>query len=306
MVGQKITKNSPMKALRYFSLALVALVTMACEDDEALPILADFQFLVEEAQVTFNGTTQSASSVSWDFGDGNSSSEEAPVHIYSGAGTYTVTMTATDANGATFTETKEVVVPESLNILHPGGQAYPNGKTWRIKQTSTAGDGAGPISNDLNLFIASPDYILLGVGLGGGYEDEFTFKYDGSYSVNNIDGQSLMGLVYAMIEKQADIRAVAADPQNVPLADVLYTPATDATWEVVEGDFTIQSALGPVPFVDKQQLILGDYIGFADKAYNVVLKSISENSMSIAIGLHTEPAAYTLPTLFLHLTLEPK
>ncbi|WP_172435897.1 PKD domain-containing protein [Sediminicola luteus] len=295
-----------MKALRYLSLALVALVTMACEDDDTLPVLADFQFLVEEAQVTFNGTTQSASSVVWDFGDGNSSNEEDPVHIYAGAGTYTVTMTATDANGATFVETKEVVVPESLSILLTGGQAYPNGKTWRIKQTSTAGDGAGPISNDLNLFIASPDYILLGVGLGGGYEDEFTFKYDGSYSVNNIDGQSLMGLVYAMIEKQADIRAVSADPQNVPLADVVYTPVTDATWEVVEGDFTIQSALGPVPFVDKQQLILGDYIGFADKAYNVVLKSISEDSMSIAIGLHTEAAAYTLPTLFLHLTLEPK
>ncbi|PCE66015.1 hypothetical protein B7P33_01555 [Sediminicola luteus] len=306
MVGQTITKNSPMKALRYLSLALVALVTMACEDDDTLPVLADFQFLVEEAQVTFNGTTQSASSVVWDFGDGNSSNEEDPVHIYAGAGTYTVTMTATDANGATFVETKEVVVPESLSILLTGGQAYPNGKTWRIKQTSTAGDGAGPISNDLNLFIASPDYILLGVGLGGGYEDEFTFKYDGSYSVNNIDGQSLMGLVYAMIEKQADIRAVSADPQNVPLADVVYTPVTDATWEVVEGDFTIQSALGPVPFVDKQQLILGDYIGFADKAYNVVLKSISEDSMSIAIGLHTEAAAYTLPTLFLHLTLEPK
>jgi PKD repeat protein len=36
-------------------------------------------------------------SYSWDFGDGTSSSEQNPIHIYSGAGDYTATLTVTDS-----------------------------------------------------------------------------------------------------------------------------------------------------------------------------------------------------------------
>jgi len=51
--------------------------------------------------VTFTDTSRgSPTSWSWDFGDGNSSTLQNPVHIYSDVGKYTVTLTATNAYGS--------------------------------------------------------------------------------------------------------------------------------------------------------------------------------------------------------------
>ncbi len=58
---------------------------------------------------TFTNTTIGATSYSWDFGDGESSTETNPVHEYGGDGTYTVVLTATNDCG-TMTYTSEVVV----------------------------------------------------------------------------------------------------------------------------------------------------------------------------------------------------
>ncbi len=58
---------------------------------------------------TFTNTTSGATSYSWDFGDGNSSTDVNPVHEYGGDGTYTVVLTATNDCGTT-TYTSEVVV----------------------------------------------------------------------------------------------------------------------------------------------------------------------------------------------------
>ncbi len=49
--------------------------------------------------VTFTNTTTSGSTYSWDFGDGNTSTQTNPSHTYSTAGTYTVVLTATNACG---------------------------------------------------------------------------------------------------------------------------------------------------------------------------------------------------------------
>tara|TARA_B100000508_G_scaffold75230_1_gene58562 strand:- start:12787 stop:13854 length:1068 start_codon:yes stop_codon:yes gene_type:complete len=56
----------------------------------------------------FNGTT-GAVSYFWDFGDGNTSTDFEPSHLYTTYGTFQVTMTATGPNGCTATETIEVV-----------------------------------------------------------------------------------------------------------------------------------------------------------------------------------------------------
>ncbi len=295
-----------MKNINLFSLVMLTVLLLTCSSkDEDHSPLADFQFLVEGTQVTFNGTVANATTIAWDFGDGATSTEEDPVYAYAAAGEYTVAMTVTGPNGS-FKETKTVIIEESIEILLTGGQAKPEGKSWKLKKAYTSGkEGAGPVDNKLNLFLPAFDNLLTEVGLGSAYEDTFTFVHDGAYKVDNKNGQSLMGLVYAMVFHGDDIRAVSYDPTSVPLANVVYTPATDATWELFEGDFTVNSAEGPVNFLNKKQLILGEYLGFKDVKVLVILKEITSKSMNVALGIHTEPSVLDQPTLLFHLSFEP-
>ncbi len=292
--------------IKLLSVLMFTMLFLNCSDDDTNNNpLADFQFLVEGTQVTFNGTVENATAIAWDFGDGATSSEQDPIYAYEAAGDYNVVMTVTGANGS-FSETKVVTIEESIEILLTGGQAKPEGKTWRLKKAYTSGkEGAGPVDNKLNLFLPAFDNLLTEVGLGSAYEDTFTFVHDGAYKVDNKNGQSLMGLVYAMVFHGDDIRAVSADPTSVPLANVVYTPATDATWELFEGDFTVDSAEGPVSFINKKQLILGEYLGFKDVKVLVILKEITSKSMNVALGIHTEPSVLDQPTLLFHLSFEP-
>lgn len=55
--------------------------------------------------VSFTDQSSGASSWSWDFGDGNTSSAQNPTHTYTTAGVYTVTLTASNACGSD-TQTK--------------------------------------------------------------------------------------------------------------------------------------------------------------------------------------------------------
>ena len=59
--------------------------------------------------VTFTDLSQGATSRNWDFGDGTSSVEQNPAHIYYAAGTYTVTLTAYNDYGPA-TKTVQIIV----------------------------------------------------------------------------------------------------------------------------------------------------------------------------------------------------
>jgi PKD repeat protein len=70
---------------------------------------ASFTFSAEELQVSFNGSS-SASGWSWDFGDGNVSTEQNPVHTYAEDGTYVVSLTTDDGCSRTIEVTVESLV----------------------------------------------------------------------------------------------------------------------------------------------------------------------------------------------------
>jgi len=50
--------------------------------------------LLEGCPITFTNTTQNADSLLWDFGDGQTSTDEHPTHLYFNSGIYNVTLTA--------------------------------------------------------------------------------------------------------------------------------------------------------------------------------------------------------------------
>ena len=66
--------------------------------------------------MTFTNTSTAAKSYSWDFGDGNTSGQAAPVHTYSAQGKYTVKFTAgSDCFSETITDT---ITIGSVGILN--------------------------------------------------------------------------------------------------------------------------------------------------------------------------------------------
>ncbi len=65
--------------------------------------MVDFSFEIDGRTVTFKNNSKDAISYNWNFGDGNSSTMENPIHTYANDGTYTVVLTGTSTTG-----TKEV------------------------------------------------------------------------------------------------------------------------------------------------------------------------------------------------------
>ncbi|WP_281085436.1 NosD domain-containing protein, partial [Methanosarcina acetivorans] len=64
--------------------------------------------------VQFTDLSEDATGRSWDFGDGNNSSEQNPIHSYSMVGSYTVNLTVSNPNG---TDSKTAVI----TVLEEGG-----------------------------------------------------------------------------------------------------------------------------------------------------------------------------------------
>ena len=58
--------------------------------------VAGYTFIADNQELAFINTSTEATSYTWNFGDGNSSTDENPVYTYDASGTYTVELTATN------------------------------------------------------------------------------------------------------------------------------------------------------------------------------------------------------------------
>ena len=56
----------------------------------------NFSYDINVHEVSFNNSSSNSLTYLWDFGDGNTSTEFAPVHEYVSAGVYEVTLAATN------------------------------------------------------------------------------------------------------------------------------------------------------------------------------------------------------------------
>lgn len=122
----------------------------------AIPLLAEFSAtpLSGQAPLTVTFTNQSVgpvNSYSWNFGDGNTSTQQNPTHVYNSPGTYTVSLTVTSGS-ATDTKTRNsyIYVSPSQASLTSGGVNPAQGSVddtfnFSVVFTSPAGIAPGTV-----------------------------------------------------------------------------------------------------------------------------------------------------------------
>jgi PKD repeat protein len=106
------------------------------ENCASYPLAADFTAtpetldLAQTGMVSFANESTGAISYDWDFGDSQTSTDVAPSHAYTSAGSYTVTLTAVYYNCSTQTTRTVVVnhtsVGQSETLAAAGLYVYPN------------------------------------------------------------------------------------------------------------------------------------------------------------------------------------
>ncbi|WP_435273759.1 immune inhibitor A domain-containing protein [Psychrobium sp. nBUS_13] len=91
----------------------------------------DFTYTAASQVVTFSSQINNPSGdvvVNWDFGDGQSSTEQSPNHVYANSGAYNVTLNVTDATATTNKVTKLVIVSGTSNISSVQDEGSSGGK----------------------------------------------------------------------------------------------------------------------------------------------------------------------------------
>ncbi|MBE9511327.1 MAG: PKD domain-containing protein [Bacteroidetes bacterium] len=119
--------------ISFTMVILLALVLSSCE--KTPEPTAQFSFAVIDLEVTFTNESDDATSYSWNFGDGNTSTETSPVHTYADYGLYSISMTAT-GEGGDATVTKDVEV-EFIPLMTIDGDF----SKWSSVADFVAGDG---------------------------------------------------------------------------------------------------------------------------------------------------------------------
>lgn len=177
--------------------------------------LAEYSFVIGASlDVTFTNLSDNAVSYAWDFGDGFTSTETDPVHVYDASGTYTVCLSATNALGTdTYCAQVTVVAPPVVDF-------------------SYAGD---PDVTFTDLSTNTPDNWSWDFGDGGTSTEEnpvHTYAANGTYNVCLTAGN-----------------AAGSDShcEDVTISSIVSAPLADFTYTAVNLEVTFTDASTNVP-----------------------------------------------------------
>lgn len=311
----------------YFLLPLTLMsgLSSCTKDPEPEPLpTAEFTFEVDGSEVTFTSTVTNTSTYLWDFGDDATSTEANPVHTYVVSGTYAVTLTATGGGGDASTSDDVEILP-SFDEMLTGGPTATNGKTWVMSPSYTEGvNGGSAVEPTMTVLLASAEDLLTVIGFPEEYDNEFTFKSDGTYTVDNKNGASIANLMWSLfggVEGEV-VQTEAAN--EIGLCTKAYTAPASSTWTLHEDDLVVTAApyggvdvpaaTYDVTFSGKQWIEVSDdaYFGILDSPVirKYIIKSITPELMQVAVFIcayWADPiAAGTYPTLMFHMAFVPK
>ncbi|NLI99723.1 MAG: PKD domain-containing protein [Bacteroidales bacterium] len=284
---------------------LIGLFT-ACDDEgkrPEFPFSSDIFHSVAGKQVAFTALTHGAVSWEWDFGDGNNSNEQNPVHVYEEGGYYVASLTAKDASGEVITKEIKLAVELTPYALLTGDHTVEgyNGKTWKLSSAhSTSGDYLADADVAITPVKGVPVPLPTGIfdlefGMGDIYKDEYTFHNNGSYRIDvKEDGGVLGGLVFQFaLDGGAGI--INANGAAYGLCIATYTPEENATFTYVEEeDLVVPSVYGAGGAVTFQEVSTLDFsgdsfIGFRDFQRKIILNWITDTKMQLTMFMAASP-----------------
>jgi PKD repeat protein len=288
----------------------------SCKEDESTdPPKAGIFYSVVDKQVAFTALTKRVVTWNWDFGDGTTSAEQNPVHIYESGGYYTISLTGTDAAGSTAVAETDIAVALTPYVLLTGGPTAANGKTWKLTANHTANDKLANADADFTIADGAPATLPAGafslyLGMGEVYDDEYTFYFDGKYSHDvKADNAAFAGIVNQMLTN-GGAGIVNAGGVSFGLCTGLYTPQTEATFTYVEQEnFAVPSVYGAGGVLTYNKVSTLDFsgtefVGFLDHQRKVIVQEITDNSMRLVMFMAASPDYFPMNTHALVLTFE--
>jgi len=179
--------NYQVKLVSYFGICKDSVIKNVLVNAKPISAFSGSPLVSCKAPLTvnFSNTSNAAITYSWDFGDGNSSTNATPSHTYAAPGFYTVTLISTSASGCTDTLVKtdfvKIKLPQaSINNLPQKGCAP---FSWTFAATINSvdpvtaylwnfGDGTtSAAANPSHTFAAGIYDIQLIVTTAGGCKD---------------------------------------------------------------------------------------------------------------------------------------
>ncbi len=114
------------------------------------------------AFVPFNNLSSGGASYFWDFGDGNTSQQASPVHVYNSPGLYTVTLITTSANGCNDTvqnPIRIITAPQVQFTPNPNNGCAPLQVQFINQSSAYAAGWNWSFGNGMNSAIENPSPI---------------------------------------------------------------------------------------------------------------------------------------------------
>ena len=293
----------------------------SCKEDETrptFPLSAEIFHSVVGKQVAFTGLTHSAVNWNWDFGDGNTSTEQNPVHVYEEGGYYVATLTASDGSGNSVSKEVKLAIELTPYALLTGDHTADgyDGKTWKLTADHpTGGDYFANADAAFSVVSGTPKPLQMGIfdlqfGMGDIYKDEFTFYFDGSYRHDvKEDGGAFGGIVY-QFALNGGAGIINANGADYGLCIAKYTPETNASFTYVEQEnFIVPSVYGPGGMITYNNVSTLDFsgtefIGFRDFQSKVILNRITDTRMQLTMFMAASPDHAPLNTHALILSFE--
>lgn len=295
------------------------LVLSACSEDADPPVV-EVHFEADATNpytIQFSTIDENVSIYSWDFGDGSAvSTEMAPVHTYDMSGDYNVTLTV-KGDGGEASDAITVSIAASLAEMLSGGPESANGKTWKMSAVATTSvDGAGQVKAHYPLDVMPfTDNILNQIGLEEEYDNEYTFKFDGSYAMDYKNGRILTGWLFALGVVGGDN---VVKMTEYGLFHMSHSAPSNCAWELHEGDLVVEAANQDpgtgviteeaITFSDVQYLTFtkGGFLGINDFNTTAIIREISSTRLVVSVFNNTDDQHPDKPSTLITVSFDAK